>query len=672
VDALVTTEDIRFFSHNGIDGRSLIRVLIKSIILQKRNSGGGSTITQQLAKNLYGRPDHGLFSLPAHKIRESILARRLESVYSKQDILLLYFNSVPFGEDVFGIEAAANRFFNKPVSELKVEESALLVGMLKGNTIYNPRLHPDRALDRRNLIIGLMARNEIISIEEADSLKELALSLDYSNLKLEGPAQYFLYQVEKECERILNETESVTGISNDLKKDGLRVFTTLDNRLQVIASRSAMRQLARMQKLLDREPGLAAKRSQTFVNGSTWDDEIKEKREIWTWEGVVVDSLTQMDSVWHYQKMLQAGILAMDPKNGKVRAWVGGNHFRYLPYDLVTSVHPSASAFKPILYATALEAGEETCLYLNNEEHTFSEYDDWTPRNYDGSTGGEAAMWYALAHSLNLPAVDLYFRLGLDKIERSCMRMHLPPLPDKAPSISLGTLEMSLYQMIQVYASFANGGFLVQPQLVEKILDGNGEVIYEVPQTESERVWDRETTEVITSMLQLAINEGTGAPLRSRYAVHSDFAGKTGTSQNYQDAWFVGYTTDLVCGTWVGTRDPSIHFTNGAFGSGSSLALPIIAGLVQGAESHKYLRNEYLNPFPESSFKLDTLPCPGLRKGPTIRSLWEDIFGPGKRTQGDTLGSEKGRALKELFRNIFRKRKRNDDGGEISPDTEPL
>jgi penicillin-binding protein 1A len=386
IEALIVTEDIRFFEHNGVDGRSLSRVIIKTILLGNRSSGGGSTITQQLAKNLYGRRDFGKLSLPINKIREAILAVRLEKVFSKEEILLLYLNSVPFGEDVYGIEAASNRYFNKNVSQLTVDQSALLIGLLKGNTYYHPRLHPERALERRNLILDLLNQHKKLSDDETKKLKEKPLNLDYSNFSLEGPAQYFLFQVEKNARSILQDLKKENDEMYDIEKDGLKIETTLDSRLQEIANSSIKKHLASMQSRLDKDPGINTEKRKLQ---QIYDQQEKGLREIWTWDGVKVENISEFDSVWHYYKMLNAGMLVLEPGSGKIRVWIGGNHFRYLPYDLVLASRMIASAFKPVIYSTALEEGWEPCDYFDNEIKTYEKYDDWTPSNYDGTSVDE-------------------------------------------------------------------------------------------------------------------------------------------------------------------------------------------------------------------------------------------------------------------------------------------
>lgn len=654
IDALIATEDSRFYEHNGIDGRSLIRVIIKSILMGNRSSGGGSTLTQQLAKNLYGRKNFGVLTLPVNKIREAILARRIEQVYSKDEILQLYLNSVPFGENVYGIEAAANRYFNKSVSELAPQESALLVGMLKGTTYYHPRLHPGRALQRRNMVLDLMKQQHKVSENEAIHLKSLPISLDYANYKREGPAQYFLFQVDQRSREILKHIEQETGTAYDIEKDGLKIITTLDSRLQEIARNAIRKQLSKMQSVMDRDAGVLQMKNQLK---SAYDNLDKEKREIWDWNGILAANITRLDSAWHYYKMLQAGMLTMDPLSGKVRVWIGGNHFRFLPYDLVLSKRMIASAFKPILYATALEEGFDPCDYLDNEEKIYKKYHDWAPKNYDGTSGDEVAMWYALVHSMNLPTVDLYFKTGYQKLEGMCERLGISGLPKESPSIALGTIDLSLLNAVSVYASFANGGFKVYPVLIEEIRDHQGKIIYASTNQDTERVMDKETVMTLTTMLGKAVNEGTGTRLRTQYALKSELAGKTGTSQNFSDAWFFCYNPALVCGAWVGNRDPAIHFSSGSNGSGSALALPIIGQFLQTVEKQPELKKLYLKKFDIPQTYENRINCEGTRTKGAINRLFEKIFGDkeqdeNKKLQKDTSNQHESK-FKRFFKNLF-------------------
>ena len=656
IDALISTEDIRFFEHNGIDNRSLLRVIIKSIIMGNRTSGGGSTITQQLAKNLYGREDFGTMTLPVNKIREAIIAVRLEKVYSKNDILLLYLNIVPFGEEVFGIEAAANRYFNKTVAELDVDESALLIGLLKGNTYYHPRLHPDRALERRNLVLLLMKEAGKLEDKDYQELTGLPLNLDYSNLSYEGPAQYFLFQVEKRAREILEDLENKGEAAFDIERDGLIITTTLDSRLQALAKQSVKQQLSQMQVKFSNDREVKSKKNKL---GALFDNSVAENRELWTWDSVQVKEITKLDSAWHYESMLNAGVLVLSPKSGAVKAWVGGNHFRYLPYDLVLAKRMIASSFKPIVYAAAIEDGVSPCDYLDNEEKIYEEYDDWAPKNYDGTSGDQTAVWYALVHSLNIPTVDLYFKIGHKKIQDICSRLEIEEIPPDNPSVALGTMNISLSEATRVYAAFANRGKMQNTVMIEKITDRNGNIIYESPYPKGSSVLDEETSNTLTAMLRKAVNEGTGARLRGQYGLRSDLAGKTGTSQEYSDAWFFSYTADLACGVWVGARDPDIHFSSGSNGSGSALALPIAGNIIRDMEKDPDLRKLYLTPLNIPATYDELMDCEGTRTKGAWNRFFESLFKKNQEERGENADStettEDGK-VKQFFKKLFKKK----------------
>ncbi len=665
IDALISTEDIRFYEHNGIDGRSLLRVMVKSILMGNRASGGGSTITQQLAKNLYGRKDFGFLTLPVAKIRESILAMRLEEVYSKNEILLFYLNSVPFGEEVYGIEAAANRYFNKSVSGLKTEESALLVGMLKANTYFNPRLHSERALERRNLVLELMKNNNKLTGLEAENLKSKPLTLDYANFRYEGPAQYFLYQVEQKSRNILKKIKKQNGQPYVIEKDGLKIVTTLDSRLQELSRMAIREHLKVMQVHFDKDPLVRNSKTQLL---NRFENNDKKLREIWTWDGIKIYSMTELDSAWHYNKMLHSGMLIMEPRTGKIRVWIGGNYYRYLPYDLVLAERMIASAFKPLIYTAALEEGYDPCDYFDNEIKVYEKYENWTPANYDGTSGDEVSMWYALSRSLNLPTVDLYFKTGHNHVEDFCFRMGIEDLPDNAPSISLGALDLSLMDMVPVYGTFANNGSRIEPCIIQEIRDSDGKVIYEKEASRPWEVMDQKNAHLINAMLRKAVNEGTGIRLGSQFGLTSDLAGKTGTSQDYSDAWFFTYNPDLVCGIWVGARDPQVHFSTGKYGNGSALALPIAGELISKIEKDGQLKARYLSSFSIPAGYTNELDCEGMRTKGAINRLIENIFGKDDekpengpenietKKKSDTVEKEDS-GIKKFFKRLFGKKK---------------
>ncbi len=333
--------------------------MLKSILLNNKSSGGGSTITQQLAKNMYGRARYGFLSIPINKTKEAILAYRIERIFNKEEILRLYLNTVPFGENVYGIEAASGRFFNKNVEDLKIEEAAILVGILKANTFYNPRLYPEHALSRRNIVLDQMEKYDYISTEVKDSLQVLPLKLDYANLESEGPANYFLVLVKRRALEILEEYNKKNGSDLQLEKDGLIIKTTINAQLQDDALSAFKKHLSTMQKQMDKQyqRGESKKQINKMANkllkNSKHNNDAK-KRELFSWDGFYTDSVTAIDSIEHSLRLLQAGLIAMNPSNGNILAWIGGINFRTQPYDQILAKRQLASSFKPILYAAAL------------------------------------------------------------------------------------------------------------------------------------------------------------------------------------------------------------------------------------------------------------------------------------------------------------------------------
>jgi len=600
-NALIATEDKRFFTHSGYDLQSYFRVFFKSILWIESQGGGGSTLTQQLVKNLYGRRNFGVLSLPVNKIKEIIIAARMEEVYNKEELLLLYLNSVPFGEDVYGVEAASHRYFNKPARMLKVEESAVLVGLLKANTYFNPRLNPQNSLERRNMILTLMEKQKFLTKAALDSLRRIPLSLNYENMITEAPAGYFVYQVEKKTLDILEDIQRKDGKEYDLKKDGLKIYTTLNMQIQQITTEGIHKHLYDMQKLLDNElqyNNIKKKwhRNQLKLSGA--DNSIRKNIEVFDWTGIATRRMNKTDSLWYYYKMLNASVLITNPKDGSVITWIGGNDFRKLPFDMVLSHRQIASTFKSFLYATALENNFTPCTYLDNIQKVYPEYDNWEPKNFDYkfTKDSTVALWYALANSMNLPTLDLYFKTGRENLINTCNRLHFPSTNDNSPSIALGTLDLSLYEVVRAYGAFANKGEMTETVMINKITDAKGNVLFKRKNARPEKVFNKETTEMITAILQRAINQGTGTRIRNQFAIRADLAGKTGTAENYTNAWFVAYTPNLVVGTWVGASSPEVHFYSGN-GSGSSLALPIVGNVLRAIENNARWRKQFLTPF---------------------------------------------------------------------------
>ncbi len=663
IQALISTEDIRFYKHRGIDTRSLFRVFFKTLLLQKQSAGGGSTITQQLAKNMFGRISSKPFPLLVNKIKEFLLARRLEKYLSKDEILTLYLNTVPFGENVFGIEAAALHYFNKKVDQLKVEESAVLIGMLKANSMYNPRKNPENSKGRRNVVISQMKKYGFLDDQSADSIIQLPLKIDYFNLREKGPADYFVYQVEKEARQILYNINQATGSTWNIEEDGLIITTTLDLDLQKYAVEAFKQHLKPMQQLLDRQYASGGGKrllnnlvySELTRNGLESRADEVEQRQMFNWNGVHYDSISVADSIMHNLKLLHAGLLAIDAIDGSIRAWVGGIDYRTQPFDQVLARRQIGSTFKPILYATAFEEGISPCAYLDNDSIVLAGYDDWSPRNYDNLYGGRYSLTGSLVHSMNVPTFNLFMKIGFDRLNVTWRQLGFDFELDNTPSLPLGTAEANIQELALAYSSFANGGYRIRPRKILSIKSSGGEIIWENKSGDDVfPVMSERSTELINAILQKAVKQGTGSAVHGIYGIRSDIAGKTGTTQDYTDAWFAGYNPQLVVVARVGASTPQIHFNN-ANGSGSRLALPLVALTLKKTETNAQLAKKYIKPFPELSDDLIAeLDCPDFRE----KNIFEEftyIF-KSDRVQYDSTKRET-RREKNFFRRIFGRRR---------------
>jgi penicillin-binding protein 1A len=663
ISALIATEDVRFYEHNGNDTRSFFRVLVKTLLMNDRNSGGGSTITQQLAKNICGRKHKDPFSTIVYKVREAKIARRLEKIYTKEEILTLYLNTVPFGENVFGIEAASNRFFSKSVSKLKLEESAVLIGMLKGNTLYNPHLNPENAKNRRNVVIRQMEKYKYISHSRAESLCKLPLVIRYSKNNKEGMTEYFLVQVRNEAERILDEVQASTGKKPDIEKDGLVITTTLNTQLQKYAVKSLHDHLSVMQKRLEEQyQSPEGKKSLEVITNSelrrlrlTRRENVKSNQEVFDWKGSHTEMISVRDSLKKSLLLLHAGVLALDPNTGAVKAWIGGIDYRTQPYDQVLAKRQLASTFKPIIYAAALEEGMDPCQYLDNDSIKLDDFDDWSPENYDHSFGGKYSLAGALAHSMNVPTFNLFRMVGFEKVDSIWKNMGFSFSLDNTPSLALGTAEASIKEVASGYSSFVNGGYRVKPQFILSIKTADGEILYKNDFGEkSNPVMSERTRLLMQAMLQKAVNEGTGATMRSVYGVNLPLAGKTGTSQNYSDAWFTALNPGLVMVTRVGASTQVIHFNSGSNGSGSTLALPIVAMTLQKVQQNQGLADKLIAPFPELPEELrGSLDCPDFKDKNVFDNI-KELFG-GDKTRHDEEDKKKAEKIRDLIRSIFQK-----------------
>ena len=599
LDALVATEDVRFFDHSGVDFRSLFRVFFKSILLQDDDSGGGSTLSQQLAKNIFKRKRYKILSLPVNKVREMIIARRLERIYSKKELLALYLNTVSFSDNTFGIKVATKRFFNTNPKEVRPEEAAVLVGMLKGPTRYNPLRHPERSLERRNTILRKMNRYGYLVKSSIDSLQTLPLELQYNREGItEGNATYFREHLRLEVEELLENHTKEDGTPYNLYRDGLKIYTTIDAKLQNFAEEAVAEHMSELQATFFKhwqggKPWGTDKDIQKIARTTSLYKRLKaadkpagiiqdllnqpKKMRIFTWDGEQEKEMSVLDSIKYYQSMLNTGFLAVNPKDGRVKAWVGGIDNKYFQYDHIKSTRQPGSTFKPLVYATALQQGIAPCEYNYNRLVIYSDYDDWKPENADGKYEGVYSMEGALSNSVNAVTVDLLMRVGIDSVKQLAHRMGITTDIPSVPSIALGVADVSLYDMINVYSTLANEGVRQELSFLRRIETNEGEVLidFELEEKEKERILSMDHALMMTNMLQSVVDSGTARRLRFRYNLHNDIAGKTGTTQNHSDGWFIGYTPDIVAGAWVGAESPKVHFRSLSLGQGANTALPI-------------------------------------------------------------------------------------------------
>ncbi len=610
LEALVAIEDERFFSHRGVDYPSLGRVLLKTILLGSE-TGGGSTLTQQLAKNLFPRKDYWILSMPFNKAREIVIARRLETIYSKNEILSLYLNTVPFGENIFGIEAAAQRFFSRPTRLLTIDQSAMLVGMLKATHSYNPRLFPERALTRRNVVLAQMARQGIITIPERDSIAKIPLKLAYNKITHHsGVASYFREQVRLEVASWLKKYNQENNTHLNMYTSGLRIYTTLHARMQVIAEEVVADHLSTLQrqlesqgtskKIWDRNPSTLeyfiknSSRYQQLARAGLPHDKImaflKEPvaTEVFSYAGPQQVSISPIDSIKHHSSFLNTGMIALDPEDGSIRVWVGGIDHRFFQYDhvKVSTKRQVGSTFKPLVFAAALERGVKPCSFIPAERTVYTNVDGWSPKN-SGNDNYELkySMKGALAYSVNTVAVKMLEEAGIERTIELAHQLGIKSDLEPVPSLALGAADISLSEMATAYASFANGGRTVDPFMITTIVARDGTILKPFRPKEPTRVITSETAALITDMLRAAAREGTSAALTTQYRLRSDIGGKTGTTQSNTDGWFIGTTPRLVLGVWVGGDHPQVRFQSTALGQGARTALPIAGRFLQRIEA---------------------------------------------------------------------------------------
>ena len=686
IHALVATEDSRFYDHSGIDVISLLRVLVKTVIMQDRNGGGGSTISQQLIKNIFGRKQYKHLSTPITKVKEMIAAYRLEQIYTKEEILTHYLNTVPFGDNTFGIASAAEHFFNKQPKNLSISESAVIIGMLKANYTYNPRLFPDNSLRRRNVVINLMVKNDYLNEAESIPIKKQPLDLNCKGLnEEEGLASYFREQIRQKakiwCE--VNTTEE--GTPYNLYTDGLKIYTTLNSKLQEYAEKAISLHMKSLQSIFDnhikgKEPW---KSNQTLLNAAmkqtsryrelqksnAKEDEIRKAfntkvpMEIFTWQGEQKVEITPLDSIKHYLSFLQAGFIAIDPHTGQTKAWVGGINHKYFKYDHVDidTKRQVGSTFKPIVYAAAIEAGMLPCDYISAEKVTYKNYNNWTPSNGEDNYDKKYSMMGALTNSVNTVAVNLLDQTGIGKTISLAVKMGIQSDLPSVPSLALGTANISITELASVYSTFINHGAPVTPYTIERIEDKYGNVLYENKQKPLPTIMTEETCQLMIEMMKSVVNRGTASRLRWKYNLTNDLAGKTGTTQSNTDGWFAAITPDLVMISWVGADNPAFHFGNTTLGQGANTALPITAHFMKLINADTQLQRISNSKFATPrQYVIEMLDCSPVKDD---KNLIEQIFGKKdkdvKKDFGDSLAIEKvEKSLGEKIKGLFKKKKK--------------
>ena len=649
IDALIATEDVRFYDHSGVDVRGLFRVA-KGLLTANPSAGGGSTISQQLAKMLFPREsDLNVFELAIRKFREWVIAVRLEKSYTKEEILTMYLNKYDFLNLAVGISSAADIYFQVPLDSLKVEQAAMLIGMAKNSSYYNPVRRPELTLNRRNVVLSQMYKYDKITREECDSLKKLPLGLNFKRVDhKEGLATYFreylrLFMTANKPDRkryrdlsqfrldsVAWETNplygwckknvKVDGSHYDLYSDGLKIYTTLDSRMQKYAEEAVREHLsqdlqplfdkekvkklrppfsndmtpAEIEEVLDRSIRQSERYRVLSKQGMSFDEIRKTfdqplKMQVFTWNGIRDTVMTPLDSIKHYKSFFRSGFMVMQPQTGYIKAYVGGPDYRYFMYDMVSAgKRQVGSTIKPILYTLAMQEGLGPCDKVRNIPQTFilPTGEPWSARGGTKRQGEMVTLRWGLANSENNISAWVLKQFTPEAVAQMAHKMGITSFIDPVPSVFLGTAEITVKEMVAAYSIFANKGVYNSPLPVYRIEDKYGNVLQEF-RPESREVITENTAYLMCNLLEGVVTGGTGVRLRYKYKLMNPMGGKTGTTQKHADGWFMGVTPDLVGGVWVGAEDRSIHFQNLANGQGASMALPIWA---------KFLLKAYADP----------------------------------------------------------------------------
>jgi penicillin-binding protein 1A len=624
INALIATEDERYREHSGIDARSLVRAIVKM-----GKGGGASTITQQLAKMQFHQEESQTASFGERifqKLKEWIIAIRLERLYTKEEILALYLNKFDFTYNAVGIKSSAKVYFSTPADSLKVEEAAMLVGMCQNPSRWNPIRFPENALKRRNIVLFQMEKNGFLTKEQYDSLKVLPLVTKFNpETHNEGHGMYFReYLRDNYLKKWCAEHLKPNGQPYDLYRDGLKIYTTIDSRMQVFAEEAMTQHMTDLQGQFDKalknkknapfswkvKPdeienimNSAKKRSERYKNmtkAGASEEEIEKafvtptQMTVFSWKGDIDTTMTPLDSIRYYKGFLQAGFMAMEPQTGYIRAWVGGINFRHFKYDHVKeSRRQVGSTFKPFVYALAIQEGWSPCDQIPNVKTcipTESADKEWCPENSDNKLNGQMlTLKKALANSVNYVTAYIMKQFGPAAVVEFARNVGVTSPLDPVPSLCLGTADISLYEMVGANSTFANKGTWIEPTFITRIEDRNGKVLEEfIPS--SREVMSEEKAYLMVSLMEGVVTSGTGVRLRYKYNLNTSIAGKTGTTQNNSDGWFIGLTPELTAGAWVGGEDRSVHFDNTSEGQGASMALPIWAYFFQRVYADKSIK----------------------------------------------------------------------------------
>ena len=674
IEALVATEDERFYSHSGIDFRGTARAVF---YLGKK--GGASTITQQLARQLFvGVRSQNTFQAIVQKIKEWVIAIRLERRYTKNEIITMYLNIYDFNYNADGLRSASSIYFSKKPIELDLSEAAILVGMLKNSSLYNPLRRPEMVRSRRNIVYQQMLRNKLITEEQRDSLAALPITLDFNpQSHREGIATYFRAYLQQFMRSWISKHPKEDGTFYNLYLDGLRIYTTIDSRLQTYAEDAVTAHMSNLQKEFFRQnvpeyndiaPFLdvekedvenimqqAKRRSERWrkMKALGHDEETilasfekPTQMEVFGWNGDIDTIMTPTDSIRYYKHFLRAGMMSMEPQTGHVKAWVGGINYRHFQFDhVMQGKRQIGSTFKPFVYASAIDQLKVSPCdslpdgYYCVEPAKFGAHDAWCPKNSGDRYIGKRTLKNALANSVNTISARLIDKVGTRPVVNLVRNLGVSsPIPN-VPAIALGSADLSVYEMVGAYSSFANKGIYVKPVVVTRIEDKNGTVIYQTA-PETKDVLSEESAYVTLKLLEGVTESGSGVRLRHRgaektnpifrdlvtgypYEFDNPIAGKTGTTQNQSDGWFIGMVPNLATGVWVGGEDRSIHFETIAYGQGATMALPIWANYMKACYADSTLvvsKDEFMAP-DVVSIPLD---CDSLSVARQQKSFFED------------------------------------------------